>query len=65
MTDNQNYQANVKIIRPTEDIEQAQAKIYSFLMDIIKSWSPEAVLQEFNSLFIQHLGSISSGAVEG
>ncbi len=65
MTDNQNYQASVKIIRPTEDIEQAQDKIYSFLMGIIKSWSPEAVLQEFNSLFIQHLGSTSSGAVEG
>jgi len=65
MTDNQNSQANVKIIRSNEDIEQAQDKIYSFLMSIIKSWSPEAVLQEFNSLFIQHLGSISSGAVEG
>lgn len=65
MTDDQNSQLSVKIIRPTENIEQAQEKIYSFLMSIIKSWSPEAVLQEFNSLFIQHLGSISSGAVEG
>ncbi len=65
MTDNQNSQLSIKIVRPTEDIEQAQEKIYSFLMSIIKSWSPEAVLQEFNSLFIQHLGSINSGAVEG
>lgn len=48
-----------------ENIEQAQDKIYSFLMGIIKQWSPEAVLQEFNSLFIQHLGSISSEAVAG
>lgn len=48
-----------------ESIEQAQERIYSFLMGIVKQWSPEAVLQEFNSLFVQHLGSISSEAVEG
>lgn len=65
MTNNQNSQLSVKVIKPTENIELAQEKIYSFLMSIIKSWSPEAVLQEFNSLFIQHLGSISSEAVEG
>ncbi len=65
MTDNQNSQLSVKLIRPTENIEQAQEKIYSFLLSVIKTWSPEAVLQEFNSLFIQHLGSISSDAVEG
>ena len=65
MTDNQNSQVSAKVIILTENIEQAQEKIYSFLMSIIKTWSPEAVLQEFNSLFIQHLGSISSGAVEG
>jgi len=65
MIDNQNSQLSVKLIKSTENIEQAQEKIYSFLMGIIKTWSPEAVLQEFNSLFIQHLGSISSEAVEG
>ncbi len=65
MTDNQNSQLSVKLIRSTENIEQAQEKIYSFLLSVIKTWSPEAVLQEFNSLFIQHLGSISSDAVEG
>ncbi len=62
---NQNPQLSIKIIRPAEDIEQAPEKIYSFFMSIIKSWTPEAVLQEFNSLFIQHLGSTNSGAVEG
>jgi hypothetical protein len=65
MTNDRDSQVSVKVIRPTENIEQAQEKIYSFLMSVIKTWSPEAVLQEFNSLFIQHLGSISSGAVEG
>jgi hypothetical protein len=34
-------------------IEQAQESIYSFLLDIVKQWSAEVVLQEFIWLFIQ------------
>jgi phage protein D len=34
-------------------IEQAQESIYRFLLDIIKLWSAEDVLQEFHCLFIE------------
>ena len=34
-------------------IEQAQESIYRFLLDIIKLWSAEDILQEFHCLFIE------------
>lgn len=65
LTNDSQAELEVQPYQRIESIEQAQEKIYSFLMGIVKQWSPDAVLQEFNSLFIQHLGSISSEAVEG
>lgn len=41
-------------------IEEAQESIYCFLLDIVKDWSPEGVLQEFKYLFIQHTNSANS-----
>lgn len=45
--------------QPIRSIEQAQESIYRFLLDIVKQWSAEAVLQEFSSLFIQEKNSDS------
>lgn len=45
--------------QPIRSIEQAQESIYRFLLDIVKQWSAEAVLQEFGSLFIQEKNSDS------
>lgn len=44
-------------------IESAQEIIYSFFIDIVKQWSPEAVLQEFRHIFIQDNDSLSSNPV--
>ncbi len=39
---------------------QAQQIIYDFLLEIVKFWPPEDVLDEFRHLFIQHNDSVSS-----
>jgi hypothetical protein len=41
-------------------LPQAQQIIYDFLLDIVKAWSPEDVLDEFRHLFIEHTDSVSS-----
>jgi uncharacterized protein YjbI with pentapeptide repeats len=37
---------------PIQNIQSAQEKIYSFFLGIVHQWEPEAVLQEFEHLFI-------------
>ena len=44
-------------------IESAQDIIYNFLIEIVKQWQPEIVIQEFKHLFIQDNDSISSTPV--
>jgi hypothetical protein len=44
------------------DIQVVQDKIYSFLLEIIKKWSPEDVLREFKRLFLDHLDAINLDA---
>jgi hypothetical protein len=39
---------------------QAQQVIYDFLLEIVKIWHPDDVLEEFRHLFIQHTDSVSS-----
>lgn len=40
--------------RPDEHLqEQTQEIVYNYLLEIVRSWSPEAVLGEFRSLFIE------------
>ncbi|HCF30177.1 MAG TPA: hypothetical protein DEV81_23925, partial [Cyanobacteria bacterium UBA11049] len=46
------------------NIEEAQEIIYSFFIDIVKQWTPEAVLQEFRHIFIQDNDSLSSNPVQ-
>jgi hypothetical protein len=41
-------------------LPQAQQIIYGFLLEIVKFWPPEDVLDEFRHLFIQHNDSVSS-----
>jgi hypothetical protein len=45
------------------DIPRAQETIYSFLLEIVKEWSPEEVLEEFKHLFIHHSNTISSATL--
>jgi hypothetical protein len=41
-------------------LPQAQQVIYGFLLEIVKIWHPEDVLDEFRHLFIHHTDSVSS-----
>mgnify|MGYP001044443520 CR=1 FL=1 len=42
------------------DIPKAQQAIYEYLLDIVKDWPPEEVLEEFRHLFIHHVNTASS-----
>ena len=46
--------------RPGLSLAQAQQIIYDFLLEIVKIWHPEDVLEEFRHLFIHHTDSVSS-----
>lgn len=46
--------------RPGLTLVQAQQVIYDFLLEIVKIWHPEDVLEEFQHLFIHHTESVSS-----
>lgn len=46
--------------RPGLSLVQAQQVIYDFLLEIVKIWHPQDVLEEFRHLFIHHTDSVSS-----
>ncbi|WP_197065016.1 hypothetical protein [Leptolyngbya sp. KIOST-1] len=46
--------------RPGLTLAQAQQIIYEFLLEIVKIWHPDDVLEEFRHLFIHHTDSVSS-----
>lgn len=46
--------------RPGLTLAQAQQVIYDFLLEIVKFWHPDDVLEEFRHLFIHHTDSVSS-----
>lgn len=48
---------------PDMNLVQAQQVVYDFLLDIVKVWPPEDVLEEFRHLFIHHTESISSQTI--
>lgn len=50
--------------RSGRSIHQAQETIYAFLLGIVKKWPPEEVLLEFKRLFIYHVDSVSSDALQ-
>lgn len=64
LTTSQPSESLGKLTQPSRSIEQAQDSIYRFLLDIVKQWSAEAVLQEFSSLFIQQSNSVNSDPVQ-
>lgn len=45
--------------QPGWSLGQAQQILYSFLLDTVKHWPPEDVLEEFRHLFIHHTESVS------
>ncbi|XGB42362.1 MAG: hypothetical protein LVS60_00150 [Nodosilinea sp. LVE1205-7] len=42
------------------NLAQAQQVIYDFLLDIVKAWPAQEVVEEFRHLFIHHAESVSS-----
>jgi hypothetical protein len=42
------------------NIPKAQEIIYNYLLEIVRDWSPDDVLEEFKRLFIQHNNTVSS-----
>ena len=49
--------------RRHQDVQQAQQTIYDFLLDIVKDWSAEDVLEEFKGLFLQHHETVSANTI--
>ncbi len=49
--------------RRYQDVQQAQQTIYEFLLNIVKAWPAEDVLEEFKALFLQHHETIGSNTV--
>jgi hypothetical protein len=49
---------------PDRNISRAQQTIYGFLLDIVKQWPAEEVLLEFKRLFLYHVDSTSSSAID-
>jgi hypothetical protein len=48
---------------PDMNLAQAQQVVYDFLLDIVKVWPPEDVLEEFRHLFVHHTESVSSQTI--
>ncbi|MFM7529827.1 MAG: hypothetical protein ACKO63_15310 [Nodosilinea sp.] len=48
---------------PDMNLAQAQRVVYDFLLDIVKVWPPEDVLEEFRHLFVHHSESVSSQTI--
>ncbi|MBD3883548.1 hypothetical protein IFO70_17410 [Phormidium tenue FACHB-886] len=46
-------------LRSQRNVSEAQEAIYEFLLEIVRTWQPEAVLTEFKGLFIYHKDSSS------
>jgi hypothetical protein len=63
LTEDHQPQPAAKPKRLQQDIFRAQETIYSFLLEIVKTWSPEDVLTEFKHLFISHTETTSSNVL--
>jgi hypothetical protein len=56
-------QPSTKNSRFQRDIPRAQEIIYSHLLEIVKTWEPDEVLEEFKHLFIHHVNTVSSNTL--
>lgn len=63
ITQNRQTPALAKLNRFERNLPKAQEVIYNFLLDIVKDWSPEDVLNEFKHLFLHHSNTISSNTL--
>lgn len=54
----------IQSVKPQQNLQYDQTIIYEFLLDIVKKWHPEDVLQEFKNLFIHSVGSNYSKALQ-
>ncbi|MEO0758455.1 MAG: hypothetical protein AAFY78_16470 [Cyanobacteria bacterium J06648_16] len=45
------------------DVQQSQRTIYNCLLEAVRKWPPEAVLEEFENLFLHHSETVSSETV--
>jgi hypothetical protein len=61
--DNANPRVNRSYGRSRQDIQQSQQTIYDFLLEIVKKWPPNEVLDEFKNLFFHHSETVSSETV--
>lgn len=63
LTANHSFQPSVKANPSRRNVPKAQEAIYEFLLEIVKNWSPNDVLQEFKHLFIHHSDTVSSNTL--
>jgi hypothetical protein len=54
----------IRMNRSGRNIQQAQEGIYTFLLEIVRKWPPEEVLLEFKRLFVYHVDSVNSDAMQ-
>ena len=55
--------STVKKSHSGRNLHLAQQAIYQFLLEIVKKWPPEEVLLEFKRLFLYHVDSVNSAAI--
>ena len=60
----QQSESNYRLSRQLRNVQQSQECLYEFLLDIVRKWPPEEVLLEFKRLFIYHVDSVSSIAMQ-
>lgn len=63
LTANQSLQSSAKLNQSRRNVPKAQEAIYEFLLEVVKTWSPEDVLNEFKHLFIHHSDTVSSNTL--
>jgi hypothetical protein len=52
------------IMPAAPNLQRAQNTIYQFLLDIVKQWPPDEVLLEFKRLFLYHVDTVTSNAID-
>ena len=62
-TANQSLQPLGQLKQSRRNVPKAQEAIYEFLLEVVKSWSPDDVLKEFRHLFIHHSDTVSSNTL--
>lgn len=60
----QSNESSYRLSKQGRNLQQSQEIIYEFLLEIVRKWPPEEVLLEFKRLFIYHVDSINSSAMQ-